>query len=150
VVIVFDDFTLNALLHMAVLSFVFFVEHSQLSYSFLQVDQFVLSLFDWELDLSQFVAALVDVRIKLVVLVLVALNLFPENLFLEQQLLVIVVKLLQSPGYFIVILPEVPSFLLPLTNDFLQFQQSIVQAFSFCPEFFWVGWIDHQLPMQLL
>ena len=77
VVVVLDYFSLDALLDVSVLSLVLVVQKAQFSHGFLQVSVLLLSLFNSKFDVSEVVAALIHGGVKLVVLVLVALDLFP-------------------------------------------------------------------------
>jgi len=105
-IVVLDDFSLDGLLNMSVFGFVFLIQHPQLSNSFLEVSQLILSLFDGQFKISQIVTILVDSPIQLVVLVLIALDLFSQNLLLEQKLFLIPCQFLQSSVHFIVIFSQ--------------------------------------------
>lgn len=117
VVVVLDDLTLNPLLEMSILCLVLVVEQSQFGHCLLQVSVLLLGLADAQLDVSQVLAALVDGAVHLVVLILEPLDLFPQYLLLQHQLLVVVLQLFESLPDPLVVLPQEPHLLLALPND---------------------------------
>jgi hypothetical protein len=130
VVVVLDDFALDALLDVAVLRLVLFVEHAEFSNGFLEIHQFFLSLLDAQLNVHQSVAAFVYGGVQLVVFVFVALDLFPEDLLLKDQLPVVLLELVESADDLFVVFVQKPRLLLPLPDDLFQLGSGVVEAFS--------------------
>ena len=88
-IVVLDNFTLDAFLNMTIFSLIFFIEHSQFGDSFLKIDKFSLGLFDSKFNVRKMITIFVDSSIKFVIFIFVALNFFPEDFFLKEELFVV-------------------------------------------------------------
>ena len=103
VIVILDNLWLYSFLNMTIFSFILFIEQSKLSDCFLKVSQLFLCFFDCYLYFSKSVTVFIDSSIKFIVLVLITLNLFPQNFLLELKLLMISFQLSQPIADIIIV-----------------------------------------------